>query len=110
MLLTVFNSLKNEYQKQNIFTMEDLIDRLNQLESVTVIPTGSGDFWDYDSLLYDMYRDLLGQVKIYHIFSCSSNDLLMMMLEMRWSNLPKHGMTIRLGGSMVRRRLGHIQS
>ena len=35
----LFNSLKNEYRKQNIFTMEDLIDRLNQSDLVTVIPT-----------------------------------------------------------------------
>ncbi len=44
--------------------MEFLIDRLNQSEeSATVIPTGSGDFWDYNFLLNDMYRDLSGQVK-----------------------------------------------
>ena len=50
--------------------MEDLFDRLNQSESVTVIQTGSGNFWDYDSLMNDMYRDLSGQIKINHIFSC----------------------------------------
>ena len=57
----LFCSLKNEYHRQNIFTKEDLIDRLNQSELVMVIPTGSGDFWDYNSLLNDMYRDLSGQ-------------------------------------------------
>ena len=40
----LFHSLKHDYPKQNIFRMEDLIDRLNQLELVTVIPTGSGNF------------------------------------------------------------------
>ena len=100
----LFNSLKNEYRKQNIFTMEDLIDRLNQSESVTVIPTKSGDFWDYDFLLKDMYRDLSGQVKINHIFSCSSNDPLMMTLEMRRSNLPEHGTTIHKASKVRARR------
>ena len=36
-----------------------------------------------------MYRDLSDQVKINHVFSCSGNPL-MMMLEMRRSNLPEH--------------------
>jgi hypothetical protein len=74
--------------------MEDFIDRLNQSELVTVIPTGSCNFWDYDSLLNNMCRDLSDQVEINHIFSCGSNDPLMTTLEMRWSNLPEHGTVI----------------
>ena len=35
----LFNSLKQEYRKWNIFTMEDLVFQLNVSTSVTVIPT-----------------------------------------------------------------------
>ena len=44
----------------------------------------------YNSLLNDMYRDLSGQVKVNHIFSCSGDDPLAMMLAMQRSNLPEH--------------------
>ena len=48
-------------------------------------------FFDYDSLLNDMYRDLSGQVKINHIlFLCSGDDPLAMALAMWRSNLPEH--------------------
>ena len=86
----LFNSLKHEYRLQNIFTMEALVDKLHASESVTVVPTEPDDFFDYDSLLNDMYRDLSGQVKVNPIFSCSGDDPLAMALQMRRSNLPEH--------------------
>ena len=46
----LFNSLKIEYRKQNVFTMECLVDVLNTSESVSVIPTLPDDFFDYDKL------------------------------------------------------------
>ena len=42
----LFNFLKHEYRKRNIFTMEDLVFQLNVSASVTVIPTWHDDFSD----------------------------------------------------------------
>jgi hypothetical protein len=80
--------------------MIDLIERLNVLESVTVVSTVPDDFSDYDALLNDMYRDLSGQVKINHIFSCSGDNLLAMMLEMQKSNLPEHGVIVHIASKV----------
>ena len=70
----LFNSLKHEYHLQNIFTMEALVKKLNASESVTVVPIEPDVYFYYYSLLNDMYRDLSGQVKVNHIFSCSGDD------------------------------------
>jgi hypothetical protein len=86
----LFNSLKHEYRKDNIFTMEKLLETLNVSDSVTVVPTAPDDFWDYDGLLNDMYKDISGKVKINHIFSCNSDNPLSMALDLRKSNLPEH--------------------
>ncbi len=52
-------------------------------ESVTVVLTVPDEVvFDYDALLNDMYRDLLGQVKINQIFLCIGDDLFAMMLDM----------------------------
>ena len=47
-----------------------------------------------------MYRDLSGQVKINHIFSCSGDILLAMMLEMRMSNLLEHPAVTRIASKV----------
>ncbi len=71
----LFNSLKHEYRKWNIFTMEDLVFQLNVSTLVTVIPTSHDDFLDYDTLLKGMYIDLAGKIKQNQVFSCSGDDL-----------------------------------
>ena len=60
----LFNSLKHEYRKQNIFTMQALFDCLNVVsDSVTVVPLVAEDFLDYDVLFDDVYHSLSGMVK-----------------------------------------------
>lgn len=87
----LFNSLKNEYRKKNLFTLGTLISALNVLESVTVIPTVPEDFFNYDKLFNDIYSKLGGGVvggviKKNHIFSCIDDDR----IHIRESNLEKH--------------------
>ena len=71
---TSFNSLKVEYRRENIYTMQDLFQRLDVSDSVTVMPTMREDFLDYDNLFDDVYRDLAGMVKQNHIFSGAGGD------------------------------------
>jgi hypothetical protein len=66
---SLFNSLKHEYRKKNLFTMEALFDCLSVSECVTVVPTLPEDFLDYNRLFNDVYRNLAGKVKLNHIFS-----------------------------------------
>ena len=42
----LFNSLKHEYRKENIFTMQALFDCLGVSDSVTVVPSVAEDFLD----------------------------------------------------------------
>ena len=82
----LFNSLKHEYRKENLFTMEMLVDSLSKSDSVTVLPTEPGDFFDYDKLFKGLFRDLSGRVKKNHIFSCMADDR----MDLRESNTPDH--------------------
>jgi hypothetical protein len=70
----LFNSLKHEYRKQDLFTMEQLIGALSASDCVSVIPTVPEDFYDYDMLFKDLYRPLSGKVKQNHIFTCLDDD------------------------------------
>ncbi len=65
---SLFNSLKHEYRKKNLFTMQDLITTLNVSESVMVVPTIPEDFLDYDAMTNDIYHDLSGMIKQNHMF------------------------------------------
>jgi hypothetical protein len=82
----LFNSLKHEYHKKNLFNMEDLIESLNVADCVTVIPTVPEDFFKYDALFKVLYRDLARNVKQNHIFSCIVDD----QMNLRKSNIDDH--------------------
>ena len=82
----LFNSLKKEYRKKNMFTMEVLCEALNASNYVSIIPTVSDDFFDYDTLFKKLYRDLESQVKQNHIFTCVRDNELIF----RESNLEQH--------------------
>ena len=41
----LFNSLKHEYRKKNIFTMDELIVALGVSEKITVVPTVASDLF-----------------------------------------------------------------
>ena len=86
----LFNSLKVEFRKQNVFTVECFVDVLNTSESVSVISTLPDDFFDYDKLFKDMYTELSGKVKVNHIFSCSGDDPEVTFMDLRQSNLEEH--------------------
>ena len=82
----LFNSLKTEYRAKNIYTMEGLIEALDASDCVSVIPTVSEDFFDYDALFKDLYRNLTRNVKQNHIFSCVEHDT----IHVSESNLIEH--------------------
>ena len=86
----LFNSLKKEYRKKNMFTMKVLCEALNASNYVTIIPTVVEDFLDYDALFKQLYRDLSSQVKQNHIFTCVQDNELIL----RESNLEKHEQVI----------------
>jgi hypothetical protein len=83
----LFNSLKHEYRKQNMFTFDELARALDQSATVTLHRTVANDFFDYDKLLDGMYRKLAGHIKQNHIFSCEDGGSEMMI---RKSNLVEH--------------------
>ena len=70
----LFNSLKHEYHKKNIFTMDELIVALGVSAKITVVPTVASDFLDYDGAFKALYTNLSGLVKNNHIFSCNGDD------------------------------------
>ena len=88
----LFNSLKELYRKQNLFTMQGLFDSLNGSDLVTIVPMSSKDFLDFDALFDNLYQNLTGKVKTNHIFSVTDKGGLPV-IELRESNLVEHGIS-----------------
>ncbi len=59
----LFNSMKKEYRKHNVFTFEDLVSKLEWSDLVTIHETIANDFLDYNQLLDGIYKKLAGHVK-----------------------------------------------
>jgi hypothetical protein len=84
----LFNCLKLEYRKQNLFTFQDMLEALNRSELVTIHPASPLDFLDYDKLMNKFYgRRLLGNIKKNHIFTCGDDGAQMII---RQSSLDEH--------------------
>ena len=82
----LFNSLKSEYHKQDIFTMEVLVKKLNTFKSVTAHPSAREDFLDYDTL-FKIFSDLAGKINKNHIFLCGDDGSRLILWQ---SNLDNH--------------------
>jgi len=70
----LFNSLKDHYHKENIFTMSQLATILNKSDRVTVELTEEGDFFDYGKFLDQFYSTLSSKIKKNHIFHCGDGS------------------------------------
>jgi hypothetical protein len=77
----LFNSLKNKHRKQNLFTFQHLVETLNKLLMATIHPTNPEYFLDYDKLMNNLFRTLLGNIKKNHIFSCNNDGSQIMTLR-----------------------------
>ncbi len=83
----LFTLLKQEYQKQNLFTFDKLVRTLDKSSSLTIHPTVAKDFLNYSKLLDGLYWPLTGNIKTNHIFSCTDNET---QITIRKSNLKEH--------------------
>jgi hypothetical protein len=80
----LFNSLKQDYWKQNLFTFDKLMWILDKLLSLTIHPTMVKDFLDYSKLLDSLYWLLTGNIKTNQFFSCTED---VTQITIRQSNL-----------------------
>jgi hypothetical protein len=83
----LFNSLKQDYWKKNLFTFDKLVQTLDKSLSLTIHPTLVKDFLNYSKLLDGLYRLLTGGIKTNHIFSCTDDGT---QITIRQSNLEGH--------------------
>ena len=93
----LFNALKVEYRKKNLFTMEALVECLNVSDSITAHTPIEADFLDYDTFLNRYYSEFAKKVKQNHIFGCSSTTSKHKNnynVQLRESNLPEHGIVL----------------
>jgi hypothetical protein len=71
----MFNILKLRFRKQNVYTMEQLLEVLNAQDQVNALRVQSSDFYDMDAFLDKFYRRFAsGTVHKAHIFSCNMDD------------------------------------
>ncbi len=82
----LFNSLKVQYWKKNLYTFDQLVEALGTSRTITVHPTVSEDFLDYGKLFDFFYKKLAGQIKQNHIFSSGQGNE----LRVQESVLPQH--------------------
>jgi hypothetical protein len=59
----LFNTLKNKYHKQNLFTFQGLVETLNKSLMVTIHSANPEDFLDYNKLMSSLYWTLQGNIK-----------------------------------------------
>ena len=83
----LFNSLKHEHRKKNIFTMDELNVALGVSAKISVVPTVASDFLDYDGAFKALYTNLSELAKHNHIFTCDGDDYELIMKFLRESNL-----------------------
>jgi hypothetical protein len=68
----MFNILKLRFRKQNVYTMEQLLEVLNEQDQVNAMRVLPSDFFGIDAFLDKFYRRFTsGTVHKAHIFSCS---------------------------------------
>ncbi len=65
----LFNSLKVQYRKKNLYTFNQLVEALGTSRTITIHPAVSEDFLNYGDLFDFFYKKLAGQIKQNHIFS-----------------------------------------
>jgi hypothetical protein len=83
----LFNLLKQNYWKQNLFTFDELVRTLDKLLLLTIHPTMAKDFLNHSKLLDSLYRPLTGNIKTNHILSCTDDNT---PITIRQSNLEEH--------------------
>ncbi len=64
----LFNSLKQDYQKKNIFTFDKLVQTLDKSMLVTIHSSVAEDFLDSNKLLDSLFWSLVVNIKKNHIF------------------------------------------
>jgi hypothetical protein len=83
----LFNLLKQNYQKQNLFTFDKLVQTLDKSLLLIIYPTVVEDFLNYSKLLDSLYSPLTGNIKTNNIFSCTDSGT---QITIRQSNLDEH--------------------
>jgi hypothetical protein len=83
----LFNLLKQEYWKQNLFTFDELVRTLDKLQLLPIHPAVAEDFLNYSKLLDSLYWPLTGNIKTNHIFSCTDDGT---QTTIRQSNLKEN--------------------
>jgi hypothetical protein len=83
----LFNSLKQDFQKKNLFTFDELVRTSDKSSSLTLHPSLAKDLLNYSKLLDGLYRPLTGNIKTNHIFSCTDDST---QIKIQQSNLKEH--------------------
>ena len=87
----LFNALKFDYRKHDIYTVEDLLVKLDKSDSVSIHESTEDDFFDYTTYLDGYYKHFSGLVLSNHIFSCENERVgNKLIVNIRESGLEQH--------------------
>jgi hypothetical protein len=93
----LFNALKLDYRKQNIYTMKELLTCLSRSQYCKIVEAKEEDFFDwsgYFDLFYRKFKNKkLSVIKKNHIFGCNYSHCFeknQLMVDLQQSDLPSH--------------------
>lgn len=87
----LFNALKFDYRKHDIYTVEDLLVKLDKSDSVSIYESTENDFFDFTKYLDSYYKDFSGLIQSNHVFSCENERVgNKLMVNIRESGLEQH--------------------
>eukprot|EP00986_Skeletonema_menzelii_P003308 scaffold991_cov81-Skeletonema_menzelii.AAC.1 len=70
----IFNLLKQDYRKKNLFTMDELEEALSKSSYVTVKRAQKEDFLDFTDFFGKLYNKLPNQISQNHVFTCGATN------------------------------------
>ena len=77
----LFNQMKLNYRKAQVFTMDQLLNKLNEQPNVTVLQSTPHMFLDYSEMMDAFYSKFKGNVTINHVFAVHDSSPTMMLLK-----------------------------
>jgi hypothetical protein len=103
----LFNLLKNDYRKRQVFTMEQLRELLDGNLYVECIKVGAEDFRDYGKFEDDLYKSnpLSGHTKKYQLFYLMEEEPGVLYGKESSMDTMKHKMDLKKGNDEQRKQM-----
>lgn len=77
----LFNQMKKNFHKAQVYTIPELLTKLNEQQHVTVLQATPSFFFDYNAMIESFYSKLSGNVTSNHVFVVKESNPTTMILQ-----------------------------